>query len=340
MNKKNAQILIICYYLLYKQVLKGVDIMTLSVITTILEVILSFPYFLDIIIFLFLLISTSIGYAKGFWRGTFRFLFVMALLAISWFALLDTFANYVSNTLLSQLHITFKVGDYSATSIAELIQYSVKYAQEQGATIPDKFLNEAYMDAFVNSISKSIAWLFLVIIIQFVSWIISGILYFLIIRLIIPEKVRKVKLSLLGALMGLAQSVMVTFAFMMSFTNLSSTFRNIKSPGVGAFSWCKEEIKMIFVALDPTNSVLSPYVKTLEESLTNKQYNYEVEGMDGTFDLGDELKEFFELISSINVTTDPTTPVEPVEPDDNSETSSSSTSTSIPSSSIEESVSK
>ena len=55
MNKKNAQILIICYYLLYKQVLKGVDIMTLSVITTILEVILSFPYFLDIIIFLFLL---------------------------------------------------------------------------------------------------------------------------------------------------------------------------------------------------------------------------------------------------------------------------------------------
>ena len=62
--------------------------------------------------------------------------------------------------------------------------------------------------------------------------------------------------------------------------------------------------------------------------------------MDGTFDLGDELKEFFELISSINVTPDPTTPVEPVEPDDNNETSSNSTSISTPSSSIEESVSK
>ena len=128
---------------------------------------------------------------------------------------------------------------------------------------------------------------------------------------------------------------------MMSFTNLSSTFRNINSPGVGAFSWCKEEMKMIFVALDPTNSVLSPYVKTLEESLTNKQYNYEVEGMDGTFDLGNELKEFFELISSINVTTDPTTPVEPVEPDDSSnETPNNSTSISTPSNSIEESLSE
>lgn len=305
--------------------------MTLSVITTILEVILSFPYFLDIIIFLFLLISTSLGYAKGFWRGTFRFLFVMALLAISWFALLDTFAKYVSNTLLSQLHITFKVGDYSATSIAELIQYSIQYAQTQGADLPAKFLNQQYIEAFTNSICKSIAWLFLVIIIQFVSWIISGILYFLIIRLIIPEKVRKVKLSLLGALMGLAQSVVITFAFMMSFTNLSPAFKNITSPGKGAFSWCKEEMRMIFVALDPTNSILSPYVKTLEESLTNKQYNYEVEGLDGTFDLGDELKEFFELISSINITVEPepSTPVEPENPSADTSTSNSS----IPSSS-------
>ena len=299
--------------------------MSLSVITTIVEVILSFPYFLDIIIFLFLLISTSLGYAKGFWRGTFRFLFVVALLAISWFTLLDTFANYVSNTLLSQLKITFKVGEYEATSISELIRYSIEYAKVQGADIPTKFLNEAYVDAFVNSISKSIAWLFLVVIIQFVSWIISGILYFLIIRLIIPERVRKVKLSLLGALMGLAQSVVVTFAFMMSFANLSPMFRNMTSPGQGAFAWCKEEMKMIFVALDPTNSILSPYVKTLEESLTNKQFNYTVDGLDGSFDLGDELKEFFELISSINVTTGE----EPVEPSVPSDDNSTSTSTSV-----------
>lgn len=284
--------------------------------STVLEVILSFPYFLDIIIFLFLLISTSIGYAKGFWRGTFRMLFVVLLLVLAWYFLVDTFAKYVSETLLSQLGVTFKVGEYNATSINELITYSIKYASESGKEIAPKYLDEAYLNSFAYAICKSLAWLFIVIIVQFVSWIISGILYFLIIRLIIPEKIRKVKLRLLGALMGLIQSVLVTFAFMISFSSLSPFFKQIKTPGEGVFSWCSPVMRLIMGSLDPNNSMLAPYVGGLEDNMSGQQFSFEVEGYEETFKLNEELNEFINTINEI------ITELPPEESDDNSPSTS------------------
>ncbi len=303
-----------------------------NVVQNIFEIIFSFPYFLDIIIFLFLLVMTSIGYAKGFWRGTFRLLFVVIFLVIAWFTLIDTFANYISNTLLSQLGITFKVGDQTATSINELIVYSVNYAKEAGLEVPAKFLDENYVAKFAFAISKSLAWLLIVIITQFVSWIISGILYFLIIRLIIPERVRKVKLRLLGALMGLIQAVVITFAFMVSFSDLSPAFKSMKNPGEGTLSWCNPILKLVFGGLDPHNSMLSPYVSGLEENMSNTQFNFSVEGEETTYDLSEELNEFIDLMNSLVVSQEePEHPAEPVTP----EPSNPSSETSVPTSSSE-----
>jgi len=305
-----------------------------NVVQNIFEIIFSFPYFLDIIIFLFLLVMTSIGYAKGFWRGTFRLLFVVIFLVIAWFTLIDTFANYISNTLLSQLGITFKVGDQTATSINELIVYSVDYAKEAGIEVPAKFLDENYVTQFAFAISKSLAWLLIIIFTQFVSWIISGILYFLIIRLIIPERVRKIKLRLLGALMGLIQAVVITFAFMVSFSDLSPAFKIMKNPGEDALSWCNPILKLVFGGLDPHNSMLSPYVGGLEENMSDNQFNFTLEGEETTYDLSEELNEFIELMNSLVVSQEePESPVEPETPEP-SDSSDSGTSVPTPGSEI------
>lgn len=300
-----------------------------NVMQNILEIIFSFPYFLDIIIFLFLLVMTSIGYAKGFWRGTFRLLFVIIFLVIAWFTLVDTFANYISDTLLSQLGITFKVGEQTATSIKELIVYSVEYAKEAEIEIPAKFLDDSYVTQFAFAISKSLAWLFIIIFTQFVSWIISGILYFLIIRLIIPERVRKIKLRLLGALMGLIQAVVITFAFMVSFSDLSPAFKIMKNPGEGALSWCNPILRLVFGGLDPHNSMLSPYISGLEENMSDTQFNFSLEGQETNYDLSKELNEFIELMNSLVITPEEPEPPEPVTPEP-SDSSNSGSSTSIP----------
>lgn len=269
-------------------------------VSTIISTILSFPYLLDITIFLFLLISTSLGYAKGFWRGTFRFIFVVIVLLIAWFTLLDKCATFINESFLSTINVKVKVGTYEASSIKEVVELTIKNASELGETLPAKYSNEAYVSALSLSISKSIAWAMIVFIVQFISWIISGILYFLVIRLIIPNKVRKVKLKLLGALMGLAQALVVTFAFMISFSSISPAIETIKNPGKGIFTWCNQITQAAINALNPNNSMLSPFAETLEKQMSSKQYDFTLEGDESTYVFKNELKEFFKFFSDFN----------------------------------------
>lgn len=287
--------------------------MHLSVITSIIKVILSFPHFLDIVIVLFLLISASIGYAKGFWKGTFRFIFVVIALLITWHLLLNPFANYVANDFFGQLGIKFKVGSDTARSLDELIRLTIKNANI--SEIPEVYLNEEYLNKFIISISKSIAWFISVLLIEFVSWIISSILYFLIIRLIIPEKIRKIKLRLLGALMGLVQGVIVTFAFMLSFANISPAFNAINNTRKGAFTWCGSGLKTLMTAFDPNNSMLSPYINALEKSMGKERFGFfvTVDGENIGFELYEELIKFMDIFSKIESNPPEEIPEESVE---------------------------
>lgn len=271
--------------------------MMLINISSVIGTILSFPYFLDILIFLFLLIGTSLGFARGFWRGTFRFIIVVLLLVIAWFTILDKLAVYVNSPLLEKLHITFKIGEHEAKSIEEVV---IKLVQSKSTELPEKYNDMTYLKEFAFSISKSLAWLLVVIFVQFVSWILSGILYFLIIRLIIPQKVRKVKLRLLGALMGLAQAVIITFSYMLSFSSISPAVSAVAKPGKGLFIWLNPNIQMVVKALDPNNSMLSPYVEKLESSMSEQRFDFKVG--DEEYNFRDELKEFFENMSDVSDT--------------------------------------
>lgn len=260
--------------------------------SSIIGTILSFPYFLDIVIFLFLLVGTSIGYARGFWRGTFRFIMVVILLLVAWFTLLDKLAGYVNSSLLEQLHITFAIGENEAKSIEELV---IKLAEAGAGSLPEKYSNIDYLKELAFSISKSLAWLLVVVLVQFVSWILSGILYFLIIRLIIPEKVRKIKLRILGALMGLAQTVVITFSYMLSLSSISPAVSNVSNPGQGLFTWLSANTQMVLKALDPNNSMLSPYVEKLESAMSEQRFDFKV-GED-EYNFIEELKEFLQNMS-------------------------------------------
>ena len=251
--------------------------------------IFSIPFFLNIVIILFLLVGASIGYARGFWRGTFNLIVTIIILLISWFVLLDSLSIFVNTRLFSMLGITFKVGDFETSSLEELIKQLVELGKND---LPEKYANPDYVYYLSLSISKSIAWLIVVILIQLLSWILSAILYFLIMRLIIPEKLRKVKLRLVGALFGLIQTTIIIFAYMISFANISPAMEN-----VGELEWCDSNIQMILEAFNPNNSMLAPYVEGLNSMIDGK-FEFEVDSIN--YKLDDELREFIELISKIN----------------------------------------
>ncbi|MCH5171448.1 MAG: hypothetical protein J1F31_01250 [Erysipelotrichales bacterium] len=260
--------------------------------SSIIGFIISFPYFLDIILVLFLFIGASIGYARGFWRGTFNLIITIILLLISWFVLLDAIAVFVNTRLFSLLGVTFKVGEFSTSSIEELIGCIVELFKNE---LPEKYSNPDYISSLSSSICKSIAWLVVVISIHLLSWVLSGILYFLIMRLVIPEKLRKVKLRLIGALMGLIQAVVIVFAYIISLSNISPAFSSISNSEEGG-GWFDSNIQMVLEAFNPYNSMVSPYVKTIENGLGSK-FGFVID--EKNYKLGEEFKEFFELISKI-----------------------------------------
>lgn len=261
--------------------------------SSIIGFIISFPYFLDIIIILFLFVGASIGYARGFWRGTFNLIVSLILLLVSWFVLLDALAIFVNTRLFSLIGVTFKVGNLEATSIEEFVKCLVEMGKNY---LPEKYLNPDYISALSLSISKSIAWLIVVISINLLSWILSGILYFLIIRLIIPERLRKIKLRLVGALMGLIQTMVIVFSYMISFSNISPAMESVKKYE-GDVSWFNPNIQMVLEAFNPYNSMLGPYVEGLNNIVEGK-FMFVVDETE--YKLDTELKEFFDLLSEIS----------------------------------------
>ncbi|MCH5180856.1 MAG: hypothetical protein J1F32_06560 [Erysipelotrichales bacterium] len=267
--------------------------MVLADNSSIIGFIISFPYFLDIIIILFLFVGASIGYARGFWRGTFNLIISVILLLVSWFVLLDALAIFVNTRLFSLLGVTFKVGNLEATSMEEFVKCLVEMGKND---LPEKYLNPDYISALSLSISKSIAWLIVVISINLLSWILSGILYFLIMRLIIPERLRKIKLRLVGALMGLIQTMVIVFSYMISFSNISPAMESIRKydEDVG---WFNPNIQMVLEAFNPYNSMLAPYVEGLNKVVEGK-FAFVIDDIE--YKLDNELKEFLDLLSDIS----------------------------------------
>lgn len=270
--------------------------------TQIVQFITNIPYFLDIIIILFLLISTSMGFGKGVWRGLWRLIFVVLGLLISWYFLLTPMAEYVRDGLLKTLNIRFQLenGEF-ITSIGDLLKYEIQIQQSLGGEVDPRFLDPLYLDAFILSFCKSIAWILLVIIMECVSWIVSGLLYFLLVRLLIPAKAREHKIKFLGALCGLLQGVVVTFSMMIGFAAISPASRSIANAGQPntPYGWLPESVRLVIESFDPNNSMLEPYVKDLESSMLESGFHEVPEGYEKTSTFQEDLELFFEQTSKM-----------------------------------------
>lgn len=281
--------------------------MFLADVAAILDSVLNFPLVLDILLVLFLLISTSFGFAKGFWRGTWRLISVVIMLVISWFFLIEPVALWVKDEMLTVFNISVTLGETQIKSFGEVLNQVIKMGVESGKLVDPKYADEVFVSGLILSICKSLAWLLLVIIIQFASWIISSLFYLLLIRLIIPKRVRAVKLKLLGALMSLVQAVIITFSMMISFSSLSPAIAQIDKSVSDAFDWANDYIIIVFKAFNPENSrILSPYIDTVDSKFGNDLHDFTYG--ENTCSGIDEIKEFFTLVGGAAKAEEPDTP--------------------------------
>lgn len=228
-----------------------------TMLSRILEVIVNIPYIVDGFIVIFLLFAFSVGAMRGIWRALWRFIFVVGVLATVWFALLDQLTLFVANDLLTMINTTINISfdggttTTTITSIGDLVRAFAESPYVDGAS---QLKDAAYLDAFVLSFCRSLGWLAVVLVTHFVTWIISGILY--VIMMIIPKRVRKVKLALLGGVLGLVQGALLIIMMMVPAKGLFPAFEFLANAGDVPFVMIPQWMADALLRFDPARTYL------------------------------------------------------------------------------------
>lgn len=262
---------------------------------TIINFIFKVPFILDVIVVLFLLIITACGYSKGFWRASFRFIFVIILLIVSWIWIIDSLAVFINEQALTSFGIVMNVTGPQGTVAASGLKDIVESVALKGTSGTGNAPTAEYIEGLSLALSKSVAWLVIVIIIQFVSWIISAILY-LIFRNIIPKKIRKRKLRLLGALLGLLQGAIVIICLMIPMSALSPAAERLTGDNRDPYGFVPGWAISIAKGLDPKNSMLNPALDWVKD-LSNDLFTYKVGT--ATYDFRSEIVKFIDLTRGV-----------------------------------------
>lgn len=228
-----------------------------TMLSRILEVIVNIPYIVDGLIVIFLLFSFSIGAMRGIWRALWRFIFVVGVLATVWFALLDDLALFVANDLLTMINTTITVsfdGGTTTTTISSIKELVEAFAASPYVDAASQLKDAAYLDAFVLAFARSLGWLAVVLVTHFVTWIISGILY--VVMMIIPKRVRKVKLALLGGVLGLVQGALLITMMMVPAKGLFPAFEFLANAGEIPYVMIPQWMADALLRFDPARTYL------------------------------------------------------------------------------------
>lgn len=228
-----------------------------TMLSRILEVIVNIPYIVDGLIVIFLLFAFSIGAMRGIWRALWRFIFVVGVLATVWFAFLDDLSLFVANDLLTMLNTTINVsfdGGTTTTTITSIGDLVRAFAESPYVDAASQLKDAAYLDAFVLSFARSLGWLAVVLVTHFVTWIVSGVLY--VIMLIIPKRVRKVKLALLGGVLGLVQGALLITMMMVPAKGLFPAFEFLANAGEVPFVMIPQWMADALLRFDPARTYL------------------------------------------------------------------------------------
>ena len=252
--------------------------------------ILSFPFLIDGIIILMIILSFLLGLDKKGWHSLWRFVFVILLLAGAALFAVKPLATWLASEAFFTLIGYQPVVDYGGnhtiniTSFTELIVVMGRLSTDRA-----KF-TAAYSAELAFNIAKAVAWFAIVLVVHVVSWIVSALLWPLV-HLIIPAHIRKKKMRVLGGVIGIAQTLVIVASYMFATSAISPGFTYLYSAGnygafgindylVGitaglnsenswVFSWLALDAKVFQYKIGETHYFVSLEFFDLSESLIN-----------------------------------------------------------------------
>lgn len=245
----------------------------------------------DAFVIIFILISFRIGIARKGWRALWRLIFsALLLLGLTIFAL-KPLATWLASddffTLINfQPEIDLGTGEpIIITSITHLI-----YILGRLSTNRDKF-TLAYSTQLALGISKGISLFAMILVVNFVSWIISAPLWFLVRRVIPKHKRLNKPRRLLGGLLGMVQGIMFMVFYMIATSSFAPGLTYLYESGQASWFGISDSIAGLVSILDPAHSTVFNFF-----SIDGRVLQFKVEGEEEVYFVG---REFVDLGESL-----------------------------------------
>ncbi|MFA5235575.1 MAG: hypothetical protein WC399_01775 [Bacilli bacterium] len=230
-----------------------------AIIDTILQAVFGFQYLVDIILGIFLLVALGIGVSRGVWRSLWRLIFIILVLVLVKVFALEALTEFVNTGFwqMTGMGITMDLGGtpYTFTSIQELVAGVSAYAEGVGTLAGTSIFADAdFLVAFSLGISRMLGWLIVVLATMVVTWLVSGFLW-LILWGPLLKSVKKKKVKLLGAVLGLAQGYVYALVMAISFSPILGAVSVIDNPTEAPYK-IGSVFPLIASGLRPENSLL------------------------------------------------------------------------------------
>ncbi|MFA6781434.1 MAG: hypothetical protein WCR77_04545 [Bacilli bacterium] len=233
--------------------------------------ILSLPFLIDGIIIFMIIMSFLFGMAKKGWHALWRFLFVVLLLAGAAIFAVKPLATWLASKEFFTLIGYHPIIDYGGsetitiTSFTELIVVMGRLTTNRAKFTPE------YSAELAFNISKAVAWFAIVLVVHVVSWIISALLWPLV-RMIVPSRLRKKKMRVLGGLIGVAQTLVIVASYMFATSAISPGFTYLYSTGSYTAFGIYDYLVGIAAGLNSENSWVFGWL-----SLDGKVFQYKLD---------------------------------------------------------------
>src|SRR5574344_1934675 len=193
---------------------------------------LSFPFLLDALIIILLVISVVIGVKRGLFRSICRSIFVVGMLILSWFVFVPLLGNWINESAMKAFNITTTISygstTVTATSLKEIYQALADIANSN-PNIEFVYSTE-WISGLSLGVAYAIAWLTILLILLFFSWIISCILWAFPVRYIFPhrsKKKRKSRINVIGGLLNIVSCFIIVMMMMSSSRALCPGFASL-----------------------------------------------------------------------------------------------------------------
>jgi len=266
----------------------------LNIMEIILSGLASLNYVFDVILILAFIPAIIGAIKRSIFKTIFRIVIYGTVFLIA-FLNIDFIANYVGENLLTlagqQISYTFNGTDYTFDSLTQFFTALLEQGESNAATV----------EAVVFTLNKNIAWIIAFPLLSFSAYILSTVLW-IIMLIFFPRGLRKrikeLKLPLLNVPLGIAMSLTLALLSVAPYVNLSAALINITVDPDSPIAFLSPSYGGILAWFTPAKSFILNFLSTF--GITNLFVFYDTVNVGGnSLVFAEELERILNVVGAI-----------------------------------------